>query len=60
MSLADYLAKNYLTADAVPEKKSKKRKRKELAAGVVIADDSEDWKHTGRKAEDEDAPTIGQ
>ena len=40
MSLADYLAKNYLTADSKPEKKSKKRKRKEGAAsGLVIADD---------------------
>lgn len=33
MTLADYLAKNYLTADPQPEKKSKKRKRKEQAPG---------------------------
>lgn len=42
MSLADYLAKNYLTADSKPDKKSKKRKRKPVAeetAGLTIADD---------------------
>jgi pre-mRNA-splicing factor CWC26 len=40
-SLADYLAKNYLTADPKPSKKTKKRKRKDAApaAGLVIADD---------------------
>lgn len=46
MSLADYLAKNYLTADSKPEKKSKKRKRKgieEDAAGLTIADDDASW-----------------
>ena len=46
MSLADYLAKNYLTADSKPEKKSKKRKRKgveEETAGLTIADDDAAW-----------------
>ena len=61
MSLADYLAKNYLTADSAPEKKTKKRKQKEVAAGsgLLIADDAlEDWK-TKSNAADEDAPTLG-
>ncbi|KAL8762892.1 MAG: hypothetical protein Q9184_001188 [Pyrenodesmia sp. 2 TL-2023] len=40
MSLADYLVKNYLTADSRPEKKPKKRKRKDDAqSGLIIADD---------------------
>ena len=55
MSLADYLAKNYLTADTAPPSKkksnnsnSKKRKRKgatEIAtatSGLIIADDNDD------------------
>jgi len=61
MSLADYLAKNYLTADSAPEKKIKKRKRKDVAptAGLLIADDAtEDWK-TQNNAADEDAPILG-
>ena len=62
MSLADYLAKNYLTADPVPEKK-KKRKRKDKTAesGLVIADDDVlGWtKDTGR-GDDEDGPLTGK
>ncbi|KAF2115675.1 Pre-mRNA-splicing factor of RES complex-domain-containing protein [Lophiotrema nucula] len=56
MSLADYLAKNYLTADS--EKKSKKRKRKNKDGGLTIAeDDIAGW---SKKADedDEDAPMI--
>jgi pre-mRNA-splicing factor CWC26 len=57
MSLADYLAKNYLTADS--EKKSKKRKRKNKEGGLVIDDDdSLGWK-TKEEKDDEDAPMIG-
>lgn len=57
MSLADYLAKNYLTADS--EKKSKKRKRKNKDAGLVIDDDdSLGWKDKAEE-DDEDAPMIG-
>jgi pre-mRNA-splicing factor CWC26 len=58
MSLADYLAKNYLTADS--EKKSKKRKRKNKDAGLVIDDDDDlaGWKK-GAESDDDDAPTIG-
>jgi pre-mRNA-splicing factor CWC26 len=61
MSLADYLAKNYLTADPVPEKKKKKkRKDKAVESGLVIADDDVlGWtKDTGR-GDDEDGPLTG-
>ncbi|KAG8530045.1 uncharacterized protein KY384_005527 [Bacidia gigantensis] len=59
MSLADYLAKNYLTADSQPEKKSKKRKRKDgISTGLVIAeDDVSGWGNGGATRNDEeDAP----
>jgi pre-mRNA-splicing factor CWC26 len=57
MSLADYLAKNYLTADS--EKKSKKRKRKNKDSGLTIADDDNlGWKQTADD-DDEDAPMVG-
>ncbi|CRG88622.1 hypothetical protein PISL3812_05653 [Talaromyces islandicus] len=44
MSLADYLAKNYLTADPQPEsqrpkKKRKKNKHADTDSGLIIADD---------------------
>ncbi|KZM26991.1 Pre-mRNA-splicing factor cwc26 [Ascochyta rabiei] len=56
MSLADYLAKNYLTADS--EKKSKKRKRKEKNGGLIIDDDDNlGWKDKADE-DDEDAPLI--
>ncbi|KAH4000164.1 hypothetical protein HBH64_072730 [Parastagonospora nodorum] len=56
MSLADYLAKNYLTADS--EKKSKKRKRKNKDGGLVIDDDDNlGWKKTADE-DDEDAPMV--
>ena len=55
--LADYLAKNYLTADS--EKKSKKRKRKNKDGGLVIEDDDNlGWKEKAVE-DDEDAPMIG-
>ncbi|KAF2263806.1 hypothetical protein CC78DRAFT_267505 [Lojkania enalia] len=55
MSLADYLAKKYLTADT--EKKAKKRKRKDKEGGLKIADDDiAGWSNS--KDEDDDAPTI--
>jgi pre-mRNA-splicing factor CWC26 len=54
--LADYLAKNYLTADS--EKKSKKRKRKNKDAGLIIDDDDNlGWKEKA-DGDDEDAPMI--
>jgi pre-mRNA-splicing factor CWC26 len=55
--LADYLAKNYLTADS--EKKSKKRKRKNKDAGLIIDDDDNlGWKDKADE-DDGDAPMIG-
>lgn len=62
MSLADYLAKNYLTADSKPEKKSKKRKRKDGAAlGLLIADDHAlGWDPDGTGDADDDAPLKGE
>lgn len=61
MPLADYLAKNYLSADSKP---AKKRKRKDVAKsdGLVIADDDADsWKkpiRNGNGSDDEDGPVI--
>jgi pre-mRNA-splicing factor CWC26 len=63
MSLADYLAKNYLTADPPADKKSKKRKRKAAknnAAGLIIADDDiSGWNTNTAENDDDDAPMIG-
>ena len=62
MTLADYLAKNYLTADAPSEKKSKKRKRKDgNAQGLVVAeDDATGWEHSRNAAhEDDEGPLTG-
>ena len=61
MSLADYLAKNYLTEDSKPEKRAKKRKRKDgVQSGLVIADDDvSGWKTNGTGGADEDAPLTG-
>ncbi|KAL6702767.1 Pre-mRNA-splicing factor cwc26 [Coniothyrium glycines] len=56
MSLADYLAKNYLTADS--DRKSKKRKRKTKDGGLTIDDDENlGWKDKVDD-EDDDAPMI--
>jgi pre-mRNA-splicing factor CWC26 len=63
MSLADYLAANYLNADARADKKSKskKRKRKRASEGLVIADDdARGWENDGRDGEDEDGPVMGE
>ena len=58
MSLADYLAKNYLTADSY--KKSKKRKRKEKNGGLTIDDDENlGWKDQADE-DDDDAPMISE
>lgn len=59
MGLADYLAKNYLSADAPKDKSSKKRKRKDKAAGLIFAEDDVDtWKKPTEQEDDDDAPTI--
>lgn len=58
MSLTDYLAKNYLTADPAPQK-SKKRKRKEPKAGLSIADDNlTGWNATSADGDADDRPTT--
>lgn len=62
MTLADYLAQNYLTADSKPDKKSKKRKRKDASStGLTVAeDDALGWdNNTGNGADDEDNPLTG-
>ncbi|KAL8792827.1 MAG: hypothetical protein Q9195_004556 [Heterodermia aff. obscurata] len=57
MSLAEYLAKNYLTADPKPEKSSRKRKRKDASNGVTIADDDAlGWDKSSSINADEDTP----
>ena len=61
MSLADYLAKKYLTADSKPEKKSKKRKRKDASIGLVIQDDdTTGWDSKGTAKEEDDGPVTGK
>ena len=68
-SLADYLAKNYLTADPGTERPKKKRKKAKQQAedpgaggGLIIADDDppdlRTARVTGNKDEDEDAPVV--
>lgn len=58
MPLADYLAKNYLTAD----KSSKKRKRKAAGNGLTITDDDDGFGKSSksRHGDDDDdlAPTV--
>ena len=58
MSLADYLAKNYLTADSKPDKKSKKRKRKEATGLIIADDDSLGWENQNKR-DDDDGPITG-
>ena len=65
MSLSDYLAKNYLTADPGTVKQSKKRKRQsqQLSAtgpGLRIADDdASGWKTAVHNGDDDIGPTLG-
>ncbi|MCJ1277962.1 Pre-mRNA-splicing factor cwc26 [Puttea exsequens] len=56
MSLADYLAQNYLTADSKPDKKSKKRKRKEGAGLIIADDDALGWDNDRKNHADDDGP----
>lgn len=57
MSLTDYLAKNYLTADTT-QKQSKKRKRKEPKVGISIADDDLTGWNAPSADGDDDRPTT--
>ena len=62
MSLADYLAKHYLTAESKPEKRSKKRKRKDgTTSGLTIADDDAlGWNRDRNGSTEDDAPLEGK
>ena len=62
MSLADYLAKNYLTADSKQEKKSKKRKRKDggLSGLIISDDDTFGWANRATIDNEDDAPLDGK
>ena len=61
MSLADYLARNYLKADSNPDKNPKKRKRKHGTSGLVIADDDAlGWENAVQERETDDIPLTGQ
>ncbi|KAA8650257.1 hypothetical protein EYZ11_003833 [Aspergillus tanneri] len=62
-SLADYLAKNYLTADTGSERPKKKRKKTKPSegAGLIIADDDPPDLRTSASAfdnDDEDRPSV--
>lgn len=64
-SLADYLAKNYLTADPATERPKKKRKKTKAtdtaSSGLIIADDDPpDLRHIGTNhgQDDDDSPFI--
>lgn len=67
MSLTEYLAKNYLTADSAPKKSSKKRKRghhADASGGVKIADDDisgsiPELRRRNEEDDDEDGPLNG-
>jgi pre-mRNA-splicing factor CWC26 len=60
MALADYLAKNYLTADPAPPKKKRKKNKDQPSAqaGLIINDDSLLDPSSAAANSDDDAPTI--
>ena len=60
MTLADYLAKNYLSAESKPDKKSKKRKRKDEAGLIIADDDVLGWDKNHVSKDDEDGPLTGK
>ena len=63
MSLADYLAKNYLHPDPAPNTKAKKRKRRpapETSGSLVIDDDEAlGLRPKGTRPTDDDGPVTG-
>ncbi|ORX99547.1 Pre-mRNA-splicing factor of RES complex-domain-containing protein [Clohesyomyces aquaticus] len=59
MSLADYLAQKYLTADTPGDKKSKKRKRKNKEDGLKIADDDLAGWSKGQDDDENDPRLVG-
>ncbi|OQO01241.1 hypothetical protein B0A48_12794 [Cryoendolithus antarcticus] len=59
MTLSDYLAKNYLSADPVTSKKRKRSKKEADVSGLSITAETEDWTNpTQNPDEDDDGPTI--
>ncbi|KAA8576200.1 hypothetical protein EYC84_006354 [Monilinia fructicola] len=64
MSLASYLAKNYLTASTPSSSSSTSKKRKRKVAtqpGLIIADDdAPGWSHARDDASDDDTPIISK
>ncbi|KAK4620452.1 Pre-mRNA-splicing factor cwc26 [Fulvia fulva] len=61
MTLADYLAQNYLSADTTTKSKKRKRKDKTASEGLVIDDEDDSWKQPAKpkgEDDDEDTPTI--
>lgn len=66
MTLADYLAKNYLTADPTPDRRPTKKRKKDQPkqstepAGLIIADDDLTLSSTlnNGNASDEDGPLV--
>lgn len=62
MSLTDYLANNYLTADTKPAKITKRKKRKDGAQpGLIIADDDAlGWFAKATATDEDDAPLNGR
>ena len=64
MSLADYVAKKYLTADSSSDKRTKKRKRKgnkTAHEGLLIADDDAlGWNPNGQEDDADDRPLTSE
>jgi pre-mRNA-splicing factor CWC26 len=61
MPLADYLAKNYLTASPAPDstKKRKRKTTKEASSGLIIADDDAlGWSNQSAEADDDDGRPL--
>lgn len=54
MTLADYLAKNYLSADNPKQSKKRKRKAAERAGLVIADDDVSGWNNSSSKHADSD------
>lgn len=58
-SLSSYLASKYLTADsAPPTTKKRKRKTRDHADGLIIADDDASWDPVTNRSHDDDGPLI--
>lgn len=59
MTLSDYLAKKYLSADTTTKSKKRKRKNAETAGLVIAEDDLNGWsKSSAQNEDDDDGPVI--